>query len=205
MSLFAIKSPTQLAQALVGKLLELPDGQICEITGADGFTWAENQKPVYRDLLHMGIADVFTPVVSGHPMFLIVCMDGTQIGGCVRITGLTNGPNITVEGAGRIGKFVGFSHKQTGRIIERGERPLLLHMDGSLSPQATSDDAPKKSRGKKKSAGPLPDKIVQRHMERLTIKYTRVATSTDTFDVWIQNVRTEHPTEAALNRYLNAD
>ncbi len=198
MSIFDLSSPLSLAAALQDCELELPSGATVTITEVDAYKKAENDKPSYRAMFEMSPGDVYTPNVMGHPMFLIVCRDGKETGGCVRIRAISSNEE-TIQGAGRVGNFIGFEHAQTGRIIERAGLPLLLQLQGSLSPKKVKTS---KSTQAKKPKGPLSSTLTASYMNQLTAKYREVAQSNDDLSTWLESVRATHNTEVKLKRFL---
>lgn len=204
MSLFSVRSPSALASSLLNQQLELPDGRVCTITSVDAFEHTKNDTPTYRAMFSMAPGDVFTPSVMGHPMFLIVCYDGQKIGGCVRVTGLTDAAGNGCTGSGKVGKFVGFSHKQTGKIVERGGgQPLLLQMTGTLTPSVVTSATPKKETAKtRKNSSVLLSGVAGKYLTELSEKYRAIATPEDTFNNWLDKIRAEHNTEAKLKKFL---
>ncbi|MBT5808006.1 hypothetical protein HOI18_01900 [Candidatus Uhrbacteria bacterium] len=199
MSLF-LNNIDALATALVGRNLTLPNGQVVEITKVDSYHRSANDSGPYKPILVMEPGSVFTPKVMGHAMFLIAALDGGERGGCVRITGIKTAENEVITGGGRVGKYVGFDHQQTGRVeVIDDDGNLKLTVEGVLVPQMPKSTGA----GVEKKGTPLTETIIAKYADELPLYYTEFCEPADTsFEDLLQEVRDDWGTEEELKDRL---
>lgn len=186
---------THLAQELLGREIELPDGRVVTITQTDPFDRKSNEKGIYKPMLQMQPGQVFVARVQGAFMFLIVALGNKLSGACVRIKGLDTPEAGEIEGGGRVGKYVGFNeHRQIGRIQERLGKPLLLIIDGVLTPEVPATNGGSKVK--------LTDRILTRYADQLGTYFMRNAREGESYETFLERIKTEWGTLAQLEQTL---
>lgn len=185
----------ELAQALQGQELELPDGRVITITQTEGYPRSQNDRGVYKPMLEMSPGQVFIPRVMSAFVFLIVALDGKQAGACVRIVGIDTPEAGEIGGGGRVSKYVGFTeHRQVGRIEERMGKSLRLVMEGTLAPEVPATNGGSKVR--------LTDRVLSRYADALGGYYTNRPRAGESYDAFLTRIKSEWSNEAQLKKQL---
>ncbi len=184
-----------LAQALQGRELELPNGRVITITQTEAYQRRMNDRGPYKPMLEMSPGQVFVARVQSAFMFLIVALDGKLSGACVRIIGIDTPEAGEVEGGGRVGKYVGFTeHRQVGRIEERAGKPLRLVMEGTLAPEVPATNGGSKVK--------LTDRVLGRYADQLGAHFMGHAQAGESYDAFLTRIKAEWGNEAELKRQL---
>ena len=183
----------ELAQALQGQELELPDGKIIKILRTDFYTRTENDKGIYKSMLDMEAGRVYVPRVMNAFLFLIVALDGIHSGACVRVTSIQTQTGI-IKGPGRVGKWIGFNaHQQTGRLVEREGKPLLLSMEGVLTPEILPVQ--------ETVLIPMTDSVLSKYTDHLAIHFMSERLD-EAYEEFLERIKREWITEDELKKRL---
>jgi len=118
----------------------------------------------------------------------------------VRITGIKTAENEVITGGGRVGKYVGFDHQQTGRVeVIDDDGNLKLTVEGVLVPQMPKSTGA----GVEKKGTPLTETIIAKYADELPLYYTEFCEPADTsFEDLLQEVRDDWGTEEELKDRL---
>ena len=122
-------------------------------------------------------------------LFLIVALSGA----CVRVTSIQT-PTGMIKGPGRVGKWIGFTtHQQTGHLLEREGKPLLLSMEGILTPEIPPvQETPLTI---------LTDAVLSKYTDQLAV-YFMSAQLTESYEDFLERIKQEWKTEEELKKRL---
>lgn len=197
MSIFDACDFRTLPAALRGRTVHLPDGRDIILRKVSGFGRKENDTPSYRPMFDMNPGDVFVPRVMASFIWLVVCKDGADTGGCVAVEEIEADGQV-IKGKGRVASAVGFSvHRTTGRLIEELDNSLTLSVSGALSPSLPASKKPG-SHGRRKL---LSQAIVKRHMGKIVDRFNADPKGKSLED-FVDEVRRACQTEDDLEQFL---
>jgi hypothetical protein len=183
----------ELASSLQGQDLELPDGRIIKILHTDFYTRSENEKGSYKPMLEMEAGRVYVPRIMNAFLFLIVALDGIHSGACVRVINIQTQTGI-IKGPGRVGKWIGFNtHQKTGRLLEREEQPLLLIMEGILTPEIPPVQ--------ETLLIPLTDNLLSKYTDQLAAHFMSERLD-ESYEGFLERIKREWKTEEELKKHL---
>lgn len=187
---------TDLAKALQGMELELPNGHVVTITQTESYRRVDNDRGVYKPMLDMRPGQVYVARVQSAFMFLVVALDGKDSGACVRIIGLDTPEAGEIVGGGRVGKYVGFTqHRMVGRIEERVGKPLRLIMEGALTPEVPATNGGSKVK--------LTDRVLSRYADQLADHFRTNARDGESYEQFLERIKSEWGNEAELKKQLS--
>ncbi|MBI2473405.1 hypothetical protein HYV70_02535 [Candidatus Uhrbacteria bacterium] len=183
----------ELAKILQGQDLELPDGRVIKILKTDYYTRTENEKGSYKPMLNMEPGSVYVARIMNAFLFLIVALEGTDSGACVRVTSIQT-QNGIIKGPGRVGTWIGFNmHQQTGRLMEREGKPLLLSMEGVLTPEILPVQ--------KTVLIPITDSVLSKYTDHLAIHFMSERLD-EAYEEFLERIKREWITEDELKKRL---
>ncbi len=185
----------ELTKILQGRDLELPDGRVVKILHTDYYTRTENEKGSYKPMLNMEPGSVYVARIMNAFLFLIVALEGTDSGACVRVTSIQT-QNGIVNGAGRVGTWIGFNmHQQTGRLLEHENKPLLLSMEGVLTPEIPP--------AQEIALIPLTDSVLSKYTDQLAVHFMSQRLN-ESYENFLERIKQEWKTEDELKKRLTA-
>ncbi len=193
------KNPVAMAAAMVGRCVVVGDVE-ASVLVSEGYSRAGNDKGTYKPLLQTHPGHIYCATVMGHPLLLIACRSGNELGGCVRIKTIeVNGEKFT--GPKAVAAKLGLVSKMTGSGKWVDEFTYVIHPDGLPEPAFVAGTSACATVGNEKIGA----KFIEQYLTMIVAKYLRECKTRHIgLHAFINELITQSPTKAAFKRLIGA-